>query len=54
MGDVTRLRSPFDSAHRSHSHDNEYSADDDTLHAATEDGVRDDGEGFIDNHVREK
>ena len=44
----------FTTAHRSHSHDNEYRADDDTLYAATEDWVRDDGEGFIDNHVREE
>ena len=39
---------------RSHSHDNEHRADDDTLHATTKDGVSDDGEGFIGDHVREE
>lgn len=35
-------------------HDNEHRADDDALHAAAEDRVRDNGERLVDDHVRKQ
>ena len=35
-------------------HDDEDGADDNALHAAPEDGVRDNGQGLVDDHVRKQ
>ena len=49
-------KSPEDAQRRNgrNLHDNQYRTNNDTLDTTVEDGVRDDGERFVDDHVREQ